>query len=89
MLECLMKDELEWTWKQAVLGCFEQISWNIPIGTEEDHGGRQSIIQYSRYRCRDSNRDFAGYKSEVSPHDSSSCVPVEKSIKFEECNDIS
>lgn len=82
MLECLMKNELGWTWKQAVLGCFEQISWNIPIGTEEDHGGRQSIIQYSRSLRRDSNRDFAGYKSDVSPYESSSCVPLIYVTKF-------
>jgi hypothetical protein len=76
MVYSLMRNELGWTWKQPALGCFEQISWNILMGTEEGHVGRQSIIHYSRSLRRDSNRDFAGYKSEVSPHESSSCVPV-------------
>jgi len=35
-----------------------------------------SIVQYRRSFRRDSNRDFAGYKSEMSLHESSSCVPV-------------
>jgi hypothetical protein len=43
MVEWLMKNELEWKWKEAVLDCFEKISWNISGGTEEGHVRRQSI----------------------------------------------
>jgi hypothetical protein len=56
------------------------------------------VSQYSRCLGRYSSRDFAGYKSRLSPFESSSCAPVvlsheifiiKKSIEFGECNDAS
>jgi hypothetical protein len=41
MLRLLVNNELERTWKEAIVVQFEAISRNFPVATEEDHNQSQ------------------------------------------------
>lgn len=39
-----MNCELQRTWNEAIVACFKELSWHLPVGTKETHENLSFVV---------------------------------------------